>query len=481
MYETSFTQILSSFDEDDLRSFGKWLNSSWCNSNKNLILLFKKVKSYHPDFKHKNFSKEKLRKNIKTGKVFSNSEFENLMSKALIQVKRFLIFQTLNEDEVGKSNYLIEAYQKRHLDKFFFKEFDDLNKHFIKNREKGFADYLQITRNYWLQYLHPISQNPIGVVEKLSESLDYSFRILKGILLNEKINLNRLLPDTNFEIVEEKQKWLDSIVGYENRSIELSEMRLRFLDSEELLLSVFEQRVDFFSVHLEQLNKDDQKIHLFYLLNDAKRLRKEGLISIKEYFHLYEKGIDQSILPYFGKLTYVSFTSLIVTANWVRNFEFSRKVVREYLPKFSSRIKEDCKYWANAHINYSIGKFEESDNYLTQHEFVLPHFKVLTRGLKLQILFDIYLQNKSEWETAMNYCESCNKWMRREKTRGGAMKKSFVRFVEKVEAMLRKSIEPDFDEKRFTQILNEKNLNIQGIDWLKKKQEQIIEMRKKKM
>ena len=122
-----FIEILKTFSEEELKDFKIWLNSAWCNTNKNLPKLLEKLKKYHPDFDHKLLTKERLFKQVMPGKKYSVYWLNNLMHQAYIQAKRFLMSRRLFREEALQTDLLTQEFQDRSLDKFFSKTIHQKN------------------------------------------------------------------------------------------------------------------------------------------------------------------------------------------------------------------------------------------------------------------------------------------------------------------------------------------------------------------
>ena len=226
------------------------------------------------------------------------------------------------------------------------------------------------------------------------------------------------------------------------------------------------------------LSEIDQRIHLIFLLNISKMLRKMGLISITDYFPLYKIGIENGTLLHFGKLSYMTFISIMLISNWENQFDFSRFLIQNYISELSEDTQLDCETWAYAHMAYSMKDFKRSLNLLDEHAFQIPYFNIISRGLRLQIYFEDFIIKPNEnMKFILGYCKSNINWIRVQKTMSRRSRESFIRFTQVVQKMIKEFAEPDFEEERFLKILENIN-NIQGLDWLRAKRDLIIKMKK---
>ena len=79
VFSSKFVRLLKTFTSEELKSFEMWLQSPWCNSNKNLIRLFQVLKKYYPDFGNEKLSKEKLFKKVLPNGKFSDRRMNNFL------------------------------------------------------------------------------------------------------------------------------------------------------------------------------------------------------------------------------------------------------------------------------------------------------------------------------------------------------------------------------------------------------------------
>jgi len=480
-----FIEVLATLDKKELQYFVKWLNSPWCNSNKNLVILIEVLKPFYPTFKHKKFTKEYLKEKV-GNKEMSESSFQTLMFNALCQIKKFLTHHALTQDENDKEDFLSRELEKRHLNRLFFKTSDKAIKRLEIKSGKSWEDYTQLIKHYRRQYHSPgtnpyVKNSHYRVAKGMDENLKRAYFIQSGIILNEMYNLKRILNleeiDTDVLKVD-SEKWLYDTEGNDHVSVILSQMCLQFFRNENGFLPEYEKLKVFYLNQVDNLSPIDQKIHLIFLLNVSKRLRRMGLLSITSYFPLYKVGIEKGILLHFGKLGFKTFTSILIICNWEKQFVLSQFFIDNYLSDLPEHTQEDCEKWSLAHTAYSKNRFGESLTLLNEHKFQIPYFKIISRGLRLQIYFEDFIKKPfKEKHFILNYCKSFINWIRIEKTMSPSSKKPFTRFVQAVQKMIKEYSKPDFEEEKFLNILEEKK-NIQGLDWLKAKRDEILKIKK---
>ncbi|MFK7935147.1 MAG: hypothetical protein AB8G22_16665 [Saprospiraceae bacterium] len=117
--DTKFITLLKTLNEEELKSFGLWLKSPWCNTNKNLTTIFEIIKKDYPYFNNPKLTKEKLFKKVLPKGKFSARRMNNLLSEITQSLEKFLAFQRLTNDPQKQRDILSIELQKRNLDDFF--------------------------------------------------------------------------------------------------------------------------------------------------------------------------------------------------------------------------------------------------------------------------------------------------------------------------------------------------------------------------
>lgn len=60
LFVSKFVRLLQTFDEAEFKAFERWLQSPWCNTNKNLVRLLARLKPYYPGFLEQKLTREQL-------------------------------------------------------------------------------------------------------------------------------------------------------------------------------------------------------------------------------------------------------------------------------------------------------------------------------------------------------------------------------------------------------------------------------------
>jgi len=480
LFSSKFVQILKTLSPDEWKTFELWLKSPWANSNKNLIRLLEKLKKYYPAFNHPKFTKEKLFKQILPTGKFSLRRMNNLLSEGYLAAERFLIFQNLAQDNNLQQDLLTKELQSRYLDEWFFKDAEKEINRLEEQPVKEWEDHLSLFQMHRRVYHHP-NQSPRmqpggTTIVRMGEELDLLYLLEKAAIINEKIFRNRILKNENHAVEKDLEQWLLASEGVDHVAIDF--YRKRFAYTEEKMLEQYLSLREAFFTQFERLNTKEKKSHLLWLLNDTVFLIKARKLSITDNLPLYKLGLKTGILLHKGKLTQNTYVAIIASSNTQKDFRFTSKFIEKYNEKLDQSIQQDALNWALAHLSYWKKDLEACLEFLLNHSFKTLYFQRITKVLTTQVYFDLYLKDDSYQFYLLNYFDSFEKWLLREKVRTKFNKKPHLRFVQVCRTLAKNFSEIDFDPKKVKSLL-EGETNIQASNWLEQKISQIIAIKTK--
>ena len=437
-----------------------------------------KVKKYYPNFENERLTKEKLFKQVLPKGKYSDRRMNNLLSEGYQAAERFIIFQNLAEDEKLQKDLLSQEFQSRHLEDWFFRDIQKEISRLEEKTVKDWEDHLDLLRLHRRVYHHPTQSTrmqPGGeTIVRMGEELDLIYLLEKAAIINEKITRKRVLKGEQHEIEADLENWRKASAGIENTALLFYDMRFSY--TEETMLEKYLILRDAFLSKYEELNLKDKKIHLISLINDTTLLIRKAKLKYDEILPLYKIGLKTKLLFDKEILTYNTYTTMISVANYTGDFDFTEKVITDYTSNLSIEYQADALMWAKAHTSYYKKEYNLALDFLLENESKSSYFQLISRTLTTQVYFDLYLQDASYQDFLINYFDSFEKWLYREKFRSEFAKKGFIRFVQKCKALEKLYSAADLDINKIENLLKgEKNL--QGLAWLKEKVDIVLEKR----
>ncbi|MEO7357980.1 MAG: hypothetical protein ABIY50_10740 [Ignavibacteria bacterium] len=113
--------IIKSFSNNEIKRLTIFIESPYHNKSKKLILFFREIKKYYPNFDFQKFDKESLMKKINVKLNYNDSTFRNLMSDFTSMVGKFITLEKFLEDDWEKNVYLLKSLTERKNEMFFEK------------------------------------------------------------------------------------------------------------------------------------------------------------------------------------------------------------------------------------------------------------------------------------------------------------------------------------------------------------------------
>lgn len=480
-FPSKFLRVLQHFSPSELKSFEEWLHSPWCNSNKNLPRLLARLKPYYPDFSSPKLSKEKLFQQVLPKGKFSERRINNLLSEAYLAAERFLVFQRLSESPDNQADLLVQEFQSRGIDDWFFKSAAQRIETLEAKPVKDQADHLALFALHQGLYQHPKpetkAQEAHTWLEQMSTNLDLHYLLEKAGLINEMIFRKRMYMEVNYDLATEISKWQQAAVGFQHPALELYRMRFSYGDKD--LRPQFLELKTALMACFEALSEREQSTQLLSLLNDAKLLIKSGVLDITESLPLYQLGLSSGAVLPRGKISTNTYMTIVSASNTKGSFDFTAHFVDTYTEGLPAETRNDCAHWAKAHTAYWQKDLQACLAILKAYSFEALQFQLIGRVLSTQAHFDLFLIDPSYQFYLLNFLDAFEKWLHRDKIWAKPNTAAFLRFVQVCRTLVRYHSEPEPNAQKLEKLLGNED-NIQALNWLRQKMNEVIDLKTKR-
>ncbi|MBL8017965.1 MAG: hypothetical protein JNK43_11885, partial [Ignavibacteria bacterium] len=84
--------LLRTFSNEEMKSFGDFVNSPYLNSNKKCVKLYKLLKKFSPDFENTKLTREYIYNNIYSDDKYEEWKIRNLLSDMNLLAEKFIIY-----------------------------------------------------------------------------------------------------------------------------------------------------------------------------------------------------------------------------------------------------------------------------------------------------------------------------------------------------------------------------------------------------
>lgn len=479
-FPSKFLRILQRLSPHELKSFEAWLRSPWCNSNKNLLRLLASLRPYHPDFSCPQLSKENLFRQVLPKGKFSERRMNNLLSEAYLAAERFLVFQRLAKAPDAQQNLLVQAFQERGLEDWFFKSSAQQLEQLEAKPVKSHTEHLALFDLYQRLYQHPQPEAKVQEahtwLEKMDTHLDLFYLLEKAAIINEMIFRSRLYREVSYDLSSEVKKWQQAVAGLQHPALDLYQMRFAYTD-QELLPQYLELKTALLQ-RFDELSSKEQITQLLSLINDAKMLIKAGILDITESLPLYQLGLSSGAILSQGKISTNTYMTIVSASNTKGSFDFTSYFMDTYTPCLPAEAQNDCAHWAKAHTAYWQKDLQACLAILQMYPFEALQFQLTGRVLCTQAHFDLYLSDPSYQFYLLNYLDAFEKWLSRDKIWAKPNTITFLRFVQACRTLVRYHSDPKPNAQKIEKLLGNDG-NIQALNWLKQKTSAVLNLKRK--
>lgn len=476
IFTSKFVRLLQTFTKQEMNDFEAWLNSPWCNRNKNLAPLLKQIKRYHPNFdKNSQLGKAVLFETALPNRKFSERSINNLLSEAYLEGERFLAFQRFALNPGIQSDLLIQEFQGRYLDDWFYKASEGEIERIKAMPAPAREDHLSLFRQYHRTYHHPRLEPRVAAdsaeLTEMDRQLDIFYLLEKAAIINERMMRNRFFNDESNAVQAALEKWRLNSDGIDHPAISL--YRMRFDGGQDF--AAYCQLRDAFMAQLGMLSTEDCNTHLISLLNDTMPFVRSGHLDIADTFDLYRLGLEKGVLLPQGRLSVSTFTTVVSASNTKGSFEYTAYFLDQYAHCLEAKLREDALVWAKAHTHYWRKEMSSCLEGLRAYAFKTSHFQLTGRVLNTQAHFDSYLQDASYLSYLFSFLDAFERWLNREPLAESG-KKAFLRFVQCCRALANIHAGTADDAPKLEKILQDEP-NIQALNWLLRKKTEVMRLK----
>ncbi|HHG86548.1 MAG TPA: hypothetical protein ENJ82_17490 [Bacteroidetes bacterium] len=442
MHHSKIVRQLRSLSSAELNEFGRYMHTEFFNRKERLRKLvevlsvfvkgkqtgLEKAEVYQKLFPEERNEFRKL--SVKAKEKHLRKRMDMLIYELKIHLEDYLVWKQSRKKGYVREMLLLEAYNEREADTFYFDLYDKLKLNLEKQDPKPIS-------NHYLRHVlvrdvieHPgyrsWPNNGYGLKE-VQEQLDIYY------LANKLMNSWLLLL-------------ADSMINRRSEVLMLDEM-LRFADMPPFKGNLY---IDIYSSAIRDLRGKNftreglENLKKRILPGLLKRPRKEqiGLFNVltnytvlwwqfnqdilKEIpFELNLIGLENGYYQRRGVISYADFHNITCAATNAGKLEWAENFVNEYGTALPEKIRHHTVIYQKARIKHEGGKHREALNMLSEKPiFTNSADKILERLLRIRCYYEL-----EENELLENILESTRKQIERNPDFGPAAKDQIRNFV----------------------------------------------------
>ena len=469
-------RILALLDKKTYKTFLKFLDSPYLNTNKKLYEFALYLFKFYPAFENKNLSKEKLDAFLFPGKVYNRKRITDYLSDLNKKLELFMKIETMKASESIQKNVLIDAFDSPGFYDLFYKEIRRNTEQLKDGKVKGPNKYRLIAELGERLLFHPEffpkkNDDEHELLMDVMENLDMDFAFSKLRLITF------LHSKKEFLIAEYSPNFLDRVMELSNSEFSRKHIGFKiYLDLLSLQKTsgdcvMFNKVSKLFFQNSQMLSVGDQKNIFICLANYCVKsinLELEGF-KHSELLNLYDNALDKKILIYNGQLSDSTFNNIVIAAIQADKFDYANSFIENYKQYLGDKIRTTAVRYCKAIISYNQRNFDEAIGWLdgaNKHSEI--RYKIQWRYLFVKIYFE---KNKeggwSTYELLESFLESFSIFLRRNEELSPSKKSTYMDFVKFTKQLMKYHPWGRYDQADIEKLRSTiKNSSTMGKKWL---------------
>jgi len=175
MKELKFVKVLSYLPRAELNRLHRFLESPYCNSNPQVLTLYKELVSGVSGIQKGELDKLKIWKKLSPNKSFNDPKWRKLCNELLNTIQRFLTYEQLNKRPLLADNLLLESIYENNFEALYKSLLNKVENDFKKNSSLSSEYHLQnflLERNLYNLKEYEINMETQSNLESIHHNLD---------------------------------------------------------------------------------------------------------------------------------------------------------------------------------------------------------------------------------------------------------------------------------------------------------------------
>jgi hypothetical protein len=399
--EHRLIQILKTFTKAEFAEFKKFADSPFHNGGRNYAPFIKELKKYHPAYK--NWDEIKAR-------IFSKasvSHTNTTLSRVLKLAEEYLHYKANRKQNVASRYIYIQELFARNLFHIAAKEMEEYSK--LVHLSEGITDELIKGRmDYEILNVQMSFKND-KMLESTKSALNQADYHIKFTLMRlahflHNLRVNNIMFNAEYDktFIRSYLEALNLEHMYntleQNRGAnELDDIMLIYVTWILGLTDTGNEKYYFkmkeaFFRHIDKFHHHE-KYNLIQALEGLAWLMQQEVNREKfelEFYDLSRQRVERNILsPDNTYMRIILFRSILIVSFYKPDWDFIERFVSRCVPLLREEHRENMYNFAQAHIKYHRGKFEEALHYNNKINFELFAFKYDTRILQMKIYYEL--------------------------------------------------------------------------------------------
>ncbi len=428
MTGTKIYDLLHSLSIYELNRFYKFLLSPYYNEERRLVKLYDYLLPYFKQKKSQDIDREKVWKSVFGKQVFTNLKYARLLSDLVKKLEGFLIVERVKETQSTESNFLLDVYNERKLDKHFpepyFFAIKKLEQQPFRDSEFFLHQFqLNAQQNIYLEnkHLRTREKNLLQTIESLDtfyliQKLRYCSAILhykKFLSLEGEIILFREILEYLGMTPYQHQP---AVLLYHSVLLTLiePEQEQHYLDLRKLMQK-----------HRALFSTNTNKEFFAFALNYCIRKINLGQMNYQgEIFSLYKEALNLELLQDKGSMTPWDFKNIVTIGLRNKEFKWTAQFIEEYKNKITKEDRSNAYTFNMARYHFAIKKYDKVLSLLQDVKYDDVFYLLDSKTTLIKTYFEL-----GEYQPLMSLKESFRILLRRKKVISEQNRINYLNFL----------------------------------------------------
>lgn len=448
MTESRVVEILKSFNEEDLKSFSKFLESPFVNSRRKITLLFHYLVKHYPEFDSPKLEKEYIYRKLFPDAVYDDKKISNYITDLTKAAEDYLMHDAIITNDIDSLMYTSMGFYNKKLFNHALKIINRIE----KKIEPGFSS----GKNYFanmrkINYLKSVyysdtdfkklneTEHSLFEIAALQFLVDYTWMMCEKetgsgtLYTKEKNNLTEIIAQS-FDI----KKFLELIDKFDSKLSPIAKLHYRILRTVEFPDNTedYEALKKIFYENISSFDREERFMLFGHLINSCGekiRIYRQDDYA-KEMYDVYKKMLEHNSYSKTEReyLLIIDYRNIMMLTILYNDPEFLEKLYSVYSANIDPEHKSDVVHLSRANFHFMKKDFDkclEMISKIRNENFV---FKLDLRILKLKTYYELgYI------EEAYSLIDSHRHYITNTKELSELTKKSNLMFLKAYSAMLK--------------------------------------------
>ncbi len=455
MQKSKLIGRLRLIEREELRNFGKFVESPYHNTDEKVIRLFDYLKKYYPIFEHKKLDRDYIASKLFPewkGNIYK--KLSRVMSSLSDRIEDFFVFKEIEKDKLEYRQFLLKAYKYRKGDWFFNQTADTLGKALLETQEQGIAHYFHQYRLNQEIYTHTATERVEKGIESFKNAIDNLDVFYFGIkfMYASEVYFRELYYSEKSELllIDNMQERINNPVFENKKHISVfSTIIDLYKTREKSTYKVLKNLVLESSSQFSTVEKLDMVTMCNnFCIMEYNHGKMEYLIEI---FDLHEYGLEQGLWLADGFINYSIFNNIVGIACGVKKFDWTRDFILRYAKYLREEVRANVRVTAMCLLEFSMGNFEEVLELLRDVEFLDLHHNLNAKSYQLRCYFELEGYETLFYDASNAFSQYC----RRHKIIGTSTQKQYLNFISMIKRIYQNKYEQKENEASMLKELKE--------------------------